>query len=198
LWSRQITLSGHDRLACERAASTRKHESLHSSPDPCEAVTARCRPRGKPCGLWDGVARGILRAHPRPALRPRAGGIAGQPVRKALLAGSLTPETDGRAFGFERMRDAPGGNRRPGDGAAVTAAGRASVSDVVRADVDSRSAGGGGDHVSRAGAGAEARAARFSGRVRRRFRADLKRPVCRSHSVQPDRYWLRSSASASA
>jgi hypothetical protein len=30
-----------------------------------------------------------------------------KPVRKALLAGSVTPETCGRAFGFERMTRPP-------------------------------------------------------------------------------------------
>ena len=40
----------------------------------------------------------------------------GLPIRKALLAGSVTRETYGRAFGFERMMDTVGAVAGPATG----------------------------------------------------------------------------------
>src|SRR5947208_5640625 len=59
-----------------------------------------------------GTAAFALASSPWHALVARAGAWLGRgvrtPVRKALLAGSVSKETYGRAFGFERMMDTVG------------------------------------------------------------------------------------------
>ena len=56
------------------------------------------------------------------------------PVRKALLAGSVTPETYGRAFGFERMMDTVGAIAGPATAADPAAVGSPKLSHRFRFD----------------------------------------------------------------